>query len=179
MNKKTTNKRKLAVVALGGNAILRGDQVGTIEEQEENTSKTIANLLFLIRDGYDLIITHGNGPQVGHLLLKNDAGRNLYNLPPMPLDICVAESQGDIGYMIERMLRNILTKNKLEKDILTIVTQVVVDKNDPALKNPTKRIGQTYSKEIAEKLAYRRWSGHPQIQRFEQTQQSTQPKALK
>ena len=84
MNKKTTNKRKLAVVALGGNAILRGDQVGTIEEQEENTSKTIANLLFLIRDGYDIIITHGNGPQVGHLLLKNDAGRNLYNLPPMP-----------------------------------------------------------------------------------------------
>jgi len=153
MNKKTKNNKKLAVVALGGNAILRGDQVGTIEEQEENTSKTIANLLFLIRDGYDLIITHGNGPQVGHLLLKNEAGNQLYNLPPMPLDICVAESQGDIGYMIERMLRNILTKNKLEKDILTIVTQVVVNKNDPALKNPTKRIGQAYPKKIAEKLS--------------------------
>ena len=116
MKKKLKNHRKLAVVALGGNAILRSHQDGTIEEQEENTSKTLVNLLFLIKDGYDLIITHGNGPQVGHLLLKNDAGSNMYQLPQMPLDICVAESQGDIGYMIERMLRNILTENNLKKD---------------------------------------------------------------
>lgn len=152
MKKKLKNHRKLAVVALGGNAILRSHQDGTIEEQEENTSKTLANLLFLIKDGYDLIITHGNGPQVGHLLLKNDAGSNMYQLPQMPLDICVAESQGDIGYMIERMLRNILTKNNLKKDILTIVTQVLVDKNDPALNNPTKGIGQSYTKVQADKL---------------------------
>lgn len=152
MEENIDKAKKLAVVALGGNAILRGGQSGTIEEQEENTFNTIANLLFLIRDGYDLIITHGNGPQVGHILLKNDAGKELYNLPPMPLDICVAESQGDIGYMIERMLRNILTKNNIEKDILTIVTQVLVDENDPALNNPTKRIGQNYTKEQADNL---------------------------
>jgi len=151
--KNLANSRKLAVVALGGNTILRSGQAGTIEEQEQNTYDTLSNLLFLIRDDYDLVITHGNGPQVGSLLLKNEAGDELYNIPQMPLDICVAESQGDIGYMIERMLRNILTKNNIEKDILTLVTQVVVDKDDPALKNPTKRIGKTYSKEEAEKLS--------------------------
>ena len=152
-NKKNSKKRKLAVVALGGNALLRDYQSGTIDEQENNTAATLKNLLFLIREGYNLVITHGNGPQVGNLLLKNDAGAQLYKLPRMPLDICVAESQGDIGYMIERTLRNILVKNNIEKDILTLVTQVVVDKNDPDLKNPTKRVGKTYTGKEAKKLS--------------------------
>ena len=73
-------EKKLAVVALGGNALLRGDQVGTIDEQEQNTTETLENLVFLINDGYDLVITHGNGPQVGNILMRNDAGEELYGI---------------------------------------------------------------------------------------------------
>jgi len=150
---------KLAVVALGGNALLRGDQMGTIEEQEQNATDTLSNLIYLLKDGYDIVISHGNGPQVGNILMRNDAGEQLYNIPPMPLDICVADSQGSIGYMIERVLRNILYMNNIEKDVVTIVTQVIVDKNDKAFADPVKRIGKTYSRKDAEKLkAERGWS---------------------
>ena len=144
--------KKLAVVALGGNALLRGDQMGTIEEQEQNATDTLSNLIYLLKEGYDIVISHGNGPQVGNILMRNDAGEQLYNIPPMPLDICVADSQGSIGYMIERVLRNILYMNKIEKDVVTIVTQVIVDKNDKAFSDPVKRIGKSYSREDAEKL---------------------------
>ena len=144
---------KLAVVALGGNAILRGDEKGTIEQQEQNATETIENLIHLIKDGYELVISHGNGPQVGNILMRNDAGEQLYNIAPMPLDICVADSQGGIGYMIERIMRNVLNKHGIKKNVITMVTLVEVDKNDPAFKNPTKRIGKVYSKEEAEKLA--------------------------
>src|SRR3972149_6619273 len=144
--------KKLAVVALGGNALLRDDQMGTIEEQEQNVTDTLSNLIYLIKDGYDVVISHGNGPQVGNILMRSDAGEQIYNIPPMPLDICVADSQGGIGYMIERVLRNILSINNIEKDVVTIVTQVIVDKNDKAFADPVKRIGRTYSKEEADKL---------------------------
>src|SRR5210317_2380843 len=119
--------KKLAVVALGGNALLRDNQVGTIDEQEQNTTDTLENLLFLIREGYDLVITHGNGPQVGNILMRNDAGEENYGIPQMPLDICVADSQGGIGYMIERMLRNILHKNGIHKEVVTLVTMSLVE----------------------------------------------------
>ncbi len=144
---------KLAVIALGGNAIIRSNQEGTIEEQAENVRETLKNLLYLIEDGYNLVITHGNGPQVGNILMRNDAGDQMYNIAQMPLDICVADSQGGIGYLVERELRNILAKNEIQKDIVTMVTQVIVDKEDPSLQNPTKRIGKSYSKEAAQKLA--------------------------
>lgn len=144
---------KLAVIALGGNALLRGDQIGTIDEQEKNTFATLENLVYLIKEGYDIVIGHGNGPQVGNILMRNDAGEQMYNIPQMPLDICVADSQGGIGYMIERMLRNVMKKHNIDKDIVTLVTSVVVDKNDPAFKDPQKRVGKIYSKEQADKLA--------------------------
>ncbi|HQK37232.1 MAG: carbamate kinase [Bacteroidales bacterium] len=144
---------QLAVVALGGNAIQRGDQAGTIDEQEENTTRTLENLVFLIRQGYQLVITHGNGPQVGNILLRNDAGEALYNIPQMPVDICVADSQGGIGYMIERMLRNVLHKHNLHREIVTLVTLTLVDRNDPAFGNPTKRIGKICTREEAERLS--------------------------
>lgn len=144
--------KKLAVVALGGNALLRNNQLGTVEEQEANATATLEHVLYLIKDGYDLIITHGNGPQVGSLLMQNDAGEELHGIPQMPLNICVAETQGEIGFMIERMFRNILIENNIDKAILTLVTQVVVDKDDPAFKNPTKRIGRSYSKEQADSM---------------------------
>jgi carbamate kinase len=143
---------KLAVVALGGNALLRDHQAGTIEEQEQNTTDTLENLIFLINDGYDLVITHGNGPQVGNILMRNDAGELNYGIPQMPIDICVADSQGGIGYMIERMMRNILRKHNISKEIVTLVTAVVVAEDDPAFQHPTKRIGKVYSKEQAFRL---------------------------
>ena len=144
--------KKLAVVALGGNALLRGDQHGTIEEQEKNTCDTLENLVYLIKDGYDLVITHGNGPQVGNILMRNDAGEQNYGIPQMPLDICVADSQGGIGYMIERMLRNILKKHNVDKEVVTLVTAVVVEENDPAFKAPTKRVGKVYTRSEADEL---------------------------
>lgn len=144
--------KKLAVVALGGNALLRGDQVGTIEEQEQNTTDTLENLVHLIRQGYDLVITHGNGPQVGNVLMRNDAGEQLYNIAQMPLDICVADTQGGIGYMIERMFRNILKKHNIDKNVVCIVTSVVVDKDDAAFTDPQKRVGKIYNQEQAAEL---------------------------
>ncbi len=144
---------KLAVIALGGNALLRGDQSGTIDEQEQNTTDTLENLIFLLEEGYNLVITHGNGPQVGNILMRNDAGEQIYDIPQMPLDICVADSQGGIGYMIERMMHNVLKKHNITREIVTLVTMVEVEKNDPAFENPTKRVGRIYNKEQADKLA--------------------------
>src|SRR3970282_34152 len=89
--------KKLAVVALGGNVLLRGNQSGTIKQQEKNTYETCINLVELIRNNYNLVITHGNGPQVGNIMWRNEAGFNAYKIPRMPLDICVADSQGGIG----------------------------------------------------------------------------------
>lgn len=147
---------KLAVVALGGNALLRDNQAGTIEEQEQNTTDTLENLVFLINQGYDLVITHGNGPQVGNILMRNDAGEQTYGIPQMPIDICVADSQGGIGYMIERMMRNVLIKHHIDKEIVTLVTAVVVTENDPAFQNPAKRIGKIYSADQAQQLTIRK-----------------------
>lgn len=145
--------KKLAVVALGGNALLRDNQLGTIDEQEQNTSDTLENLIFLVREGYDLVITHGNGPQVGNILMRNDAGEEIYGIPQMPLDICVADSQGGIGYMIERMLRNILHKNGISREVVTLITMSLVENDDPAFQAPSKRVGKTYSKEEADRIS--------------------------
>lgn len=144
--------KKLAVIALGGNAIIRSDQAGTIQEQDANVTETLENIVYLIKEGYNIVLSHGNGPQVGNILMRNDAGEQIYDIAQMPLDICVADSQGGIGYMIERNLRNILKKHGLKRDVVTLVTQVLVDKNDTALDNPSKRIGKIYSKEEANKL---------------------------
>ena len=149
-------KKKLAVVALGGNALLRGGQIGTIDEQEENTTLTLENLIFLIKEGYNLVITHGNGPQVGNILMRNDAGEQIYNIAQMPVDVCVADSQGGIGYMIERIFRNVLNRHGITKNVICIVTQVVVDKNDKAFNDPQKRIGKIYTRDEAEKLSDRK-----------------------
>ena len=145
--------RKLAIVALGGNALLRDNQQGTIDEQEQNTTDTLENLVFLLKDGYDLVITHGNGPQVGNILMRNDAGEEIYGIPQMPLDICVADSQGGIGYMIERMLRNVLHKHKIQREVVTMVTMSLVKEEDPAFERPSKRVGKTYSKEEADRIS--------------------------
>ncbi len=144
---------KLAVIALGGNALLRDNQEGTIEEQELNTTETLENIVFLLNQGYNIVITHGNGPQVGNIVMRSDAGNELYGLPHMPLDKCVADSQGGIGYMIERALRNVLNKHGIKRNVLTLMTMVEVDSTDNAFTNPNKKIGRSISKEEADRLS--------------------------
>jgi len=144
---------KLAVVAFGGNALLKSGQKGTISEQEANVYETCSHLVDLIKSGYDIVIGHGNGPQVGNVLLQHEAGEKVFGVPKLPIDIAVAETQGSIGYMIEQQMRNVLYEEDLERDIITIITQVLVDKNDKAFKNPLKPIGPYYTKEEASKIA--------------------------
>ncbi len=141
---------KRAVIALGGNALIKPGQKGTIYEQFANTRETVKSIVKIIKDGWDVVLTHGNGPQVGAILLQNQAGRDL--VPPMPLGICVAESQGLIGYMIQQCLSNALRKEGIKKDVVTIITQVLVDDNDPAFENPTKPIGPYFDEKRALKL---------------------------
>ncbi len=145
--------KRLAVVAFGGNALLRGGEDGTIEQQEANAYQTCERLLALVNRGYDLIITHGNGPQVGNILLANSAAHQVHDLPDMPLDVAVAYSQGFIGYIVEQQLRNVFNEHEIDKDIISIITQVMVNKDDPAFQNPTKPIGPFYPKEEADKIS--------------------------
>ncbi len=144
--------RKLAVVAFGGNALLKAGQKGTVDEQELNAHEASKNLVKLLNRKYNLVLTHGNGPQVGNILMSNSAGNKVYGIPEMPLDISVAYSQGFIGYMLEQQLRNVLMQNDMDRDIISIITQVLVNKDDPAFEKPTKPIGPYFTKEEADKF---------------------------
>ena len=145
---------KRVVIALGGNAILQRGQKGTYDEQMSNVMKTAKQIADIILDGdYEVVITHGNGPQVGALLLHMDAGQQLYGIPAQPMDVAGAMTQGQIGYMIGQAIRNELKRRGVEKPVATIVTQTLVDKNDPAFKNPSKPVGPFYDEETAKRLA--------------------------
>ncbi len=144
---------KLAVVALGGNALLRGNQSGTVREQEQNAFDTCKSLVDLILRGYTIVITHGNGPQVGNLILKNEAGYEKFLLPKMPLDVCVAESQGQIAHIVAQQMERLLLQHNILKEVVSMVTHVEVDPKDPAFQNPTKPVGQFFLKEEADLLA--------------------------
>ncbi|MBN1858187.1 carbamate kinase [Candidatus Bipolaricaulota bacterium] len=145
-------EKKLVVVALGGNAILQPGQRGTFEEQMENVRVTCNQLAQMVLSGqYKVVITHGNGPQVGNILLQNETAREV--AAPMPLFVCGAESQGLIGLMIQQTLHNLLAdEGRGDIPVATVVTQVVVDRNDPAFENPTKPVGPFYSEDEARKL---------------------------
>lgn len=143
---------ELVVVALGGNALLQRGEKGTFEEQYENVKRTCKYIADLVERGYRLVITHGNGPQIGATLLRHDAGQKLYGVPPFPMDVCGAETQGFIGYMIQQALRNELKRRGLDKYVVTVITRVIVDENDPAFKEPTKPVGPFYTKEEVEKI---------------------------
>lgn len=136
------------VIALGGNAIIPAGGDGTIEEQREVTGRTMGQVADLILSGRKVIITHGNGPIVGNILERNESTKD--RIPPMPLDICGADSQGGIGYMIQQILKNQLQARGVEKQVVSIVTQVIVSEEDEAFTNPTKPIGPYYSKEESE-----------------------------
>ncbi len=145
------DKGKRAVVAFGGNAISNRNIEDTIPNQFANTSVSLGLIIELIKNGYKLAITHGNGPQVGNALLRVELARG--KTPILPLYICVADLQGGMGYMIAQCLRNRLNEEKIDMDVATIISQVLVDKTDPAFQNPTKFIGQFYNKDKAEALA--------------------------
>ena len=145
-------EKQLVVVALGGNAILQPGQKGTFEEQMSNVHVTCEQLAKMVESGeYKVVVTHGNGPQVGNLLLQNEAGKEV--AAPMPLFVCGAESQGLIGLMIQQNLGNLLAASgKGDIPIATVVTQVVVSKDDPAFTNPTKPVGPFYNEGEAKAL---------------------------
>ncbi len=143
--------KKIVVIALGGNALLRRGERGTSEEQYANVRSTAKYLAELVEEGYDIIVTHGNGPQVGATLLRHDAGL-IHGVPAFPMDSCGAETQGFIGYMIQQGLRNELKKRNIDKYVVTIITRCIVNQNDPAFKNPSKPIGPFYTKEETDKL---------------------------
>ena len=139
------------VVALGGNALQKNGEL-TAQIQEEVAKETVQKLIPLIKDGHELVIVHGNGPQVGNLVLHEEAG-NSPSTPAMPLHVSVGMTQGMIGYWIQKALKEELPKNGISKNATTIVTQVEVSKDDQAFKNPTKPIGPFYSEEEAQKVA--------------------------
>ncbi|PIE32542.1 carbamate kinase [candidate division KSB3 bacterium] len=146
--------KKTAVVALGGNAITQKGEEGNIAQQFSNTRKTLDGIMELIRREYRLVITHGNGPQVGNLFLMVEATRDL--VPSVPLGVCVADTQGQMGYMIQQSLQNRLILEGYPSQVVSLVTQVLVDRDDPSFANPTKPIGPFYKKEEGQKIQQER-----------------------
>jgi carbamate kinase len=140
------------LITLGGNAILPARGTGTFEEQCAITRLTMEPVAALIRDGVRVVLSHGNGPIVGNILIRNEAARD--QIPPMPLDVCGADSQGGIGYMMQQSLQNELKRLGIsDVPVATVVTQIVVDEKDPAFRRPTKPIGPFYTQERARLLA--------------------------
>ena len=143
--------KKTIMIALGGNSLSPKGSSGTVGEQFSFTRRTMDHLSeFIIKD-YNICITHGNGPQVGNELLRMDLTNDV--VPPLPLGICVANTQGQIGYMVQQTLQNKLRDLEVDREVVTLVTQVLVDKNDKSIKNPTKFVGSRYTKEEIDKLA--------------------------
>ena len=141
---------KLAVLAFGGNALINNNGHDTYEGQLAKAKSMCRELVKLVKLGYGILITHGNGPQVGNLLMQQESSSEL--VPPMPIDVCNAMTQGQIGYMLAQTLRNYLKKNGINKSVAAMVTQVVVDEKDEAFKNPTKFVGPFFNKKTANLL---------------------------
>ena len=142
-------KNPLAVIAIGGNSLILDSKKITVADQYQAASETAHHIAALVAAGYRVVITHGNGPQVGFILLRSDLARNV--LHQVPLDSCVADTQGALGYQIGQTLANELRRQGIQKSIATVVTQVLVDNRDPAFSNPTKPIGSFYTEEEARK----------------------------
>lgn len=142
---------KTILIALGGNALAPSTGQGTIAEQFEHTRQSLKGIMPLVREGNRIAITHGNGPQVGDELMRVEL--SAHKVPTLPLGLCVAATQGTIGYMIEQSLHNALLTENIHRDVVSLITQVIVDENDPAVHKPTKFIGPRYDKDRAEQLA--------------------------
>ena len=142
---------KTAIIALGGNALSQKKEAGTMAEQFNNTRHSFEQIMEFLRRDYKICLTHGNGPQVGDELLRMDLTRE--TVPPLPLGICVAGTQGTMGYMIQQTFQNALRAENIDKEVVTLVTQVIINPEDPSLKNPSKFVGKRYSKEKATALS--------------------------
>ncbi len=142
---------KKAVLALGGNAIIQAGQKGTITEQFKNTRDSLGGVVELIKQGYQLAISHGNGPQVGNMLIQHNAGIDK-GVAPLPLGVLVAATEGTMGYMIEQSLQNRLRVEGINNSVVTINSQVVVSKDDPSMANPSKPVGPFYTENEAKAL---------------------------
>jgi carbamate kinase len=148
------SRKPVLLVALGGNAITRSGDEPTVAAQFERTRETAETLMPIIESGrYRLVITHGNGPQVGNILLRADIAAGEGALPPLPIDAAVADTQGAMGYMIQQCLSNALWESGIRIPVITVVTQVIVDENDDAFVNPTKPVGRYYPVDDADALA--------------------------
>jgi carbamate kinase len=145
-----SQRPRSVLITLGGNAILPARGTGTFEEQCAITRVTMQPIARMVEEGTEIVLSHGNGPIVGNILIRNEAVRD--QIPPMPLDVCGADSQGGIGYMMQNLLQNELRRAGLERPVVTLVTQVVVDERDPAFRRPTKPIGPFYTEERARRL---------------------------
>ncbi len=144
-------RKRIALIAFGGNALLPENERGLQEEQMRNAQHAAKLMVHIVRKGYDLIIVHGNGPQVGNLLIQMEEA--VTKIPPFSLDVCDAMTEGSMGFMLEKAITNELRSRSLDKEVATVVTQVLVDKEDPAFENPTKPVGPFYSKYRAQMLA--------------------------
>jgi len=139
---------KKALIAIGGNSLIRAGQRGTIEEQYENAFATAMGISRMIKDGWEVVITHGNGPQAGAALIRSERGSN--EVYTHTLDMCVATTQSEIGYILQRAFVAAFKELGIEKEVMTIPTMVLVDENDKAFKNPSKPIGPFYTRQVAE-----------------------------
>ena len=144
-------KQRIALIAFGGNALLPENQRGLQEEQTRNAQHAARLMVHIVRKGYELIIVHGNGPQVGNLLIQMEEA--ITKIPPFSLDVCDAMTEGSMGFMLEKAVINELRTLSIDKEVATLVTQVVVDKDDPAFLSPTKPVGPFYTRYRAQALA--------------------------
>jgi carbamate kinase len=143
-------ERKWAVIAIGGNSLIKDKQHQTVEDQYQAAKETCEHIVDMICDGWDVVIGHGNGPQVGFILRRSEIAARVEGMHEVPLDACGADSQGALGYALQQNLRNAMKRCDVEKDVVTIVTQVQVDRNDPAFENPSKPIGSFMDEAEAE-----------------------------
>ncbi len=143
-------KKKLAVIAIGGNSLIKDDKTVTVESQYQAAKETCQHIADMIEQGWEVAIGHGNGPQVGYILRRSEIAAK-EGMHEVPLDVCGADSQGAIGYALQQNLQNILYQRGIKKKVVTVITQTLVDRNDPAFKSPTKPIGSFMSKEDAER----------------------------
>ncbi|HEY3175589.1 MAG TPA: carbamate kinase [Candidatus Polarisedimenticolia bacterium] len=136
-------RRKLVVVAFGGNALVRAGEDGTQRQQMQHAESLTRSLVKILKKGHDLALVHGNGPQVGHLLVQVEEA--ITKVPPLSLDVCVAQTEGSIGYLLERALRNEMLVEGIDREVVCLLTQVVVDPRDPGLRSPAKPVGPFYT----------------------------------
>jgi carbamate kinase len=147
------SERKIAVVAIGGNSLIKDKQHQTVEDQYDAARETAQHIAGMIEAGWDVAIGHGNGPQVGFILRRSEIAHKVEGMHELPLDVCGADSQGAIGYSLQQNLQNELTQRNIDKPVSTVVTQVLVDKNDPAFQTPSKPIGSFMEQDEADRRA--------------------------